>query len=162
MGVYIDYQSIDSKWTFDAILQHMGFYATTKNPNVMMKEKDTTQSFEYIIICQDGLYIASTTPGEILDMLRAKYKINVHLQDKYRHNPGGKDNYQIKEYPDNLYENMNILFNDNLPTDLHIAFQIIKLFIEKENLNLIHNENSYQHFNCLSRKRKLDKLYNEM
>ena len=35
-GVYIDIQSIHSKWTIDAILQHMGFYATTENPNVMM------------------------------------------------------------------------------------------------------------------------------
>ena len=59
-------------------------------------------------------------------------------------------------------ENLNILFNDNLPTDLYTAFQIIKLLIEKRNLNLIHNKNSYQHFNYLSRKRKLDKLYNEM
>ena len=57
---------------------------------------------------------------------------------------------------------MNILFNDNLPTDLHTAFQIIKILIEKGNLNLIHNENSYQHFNHLSRKRKLDKFYNEI
>ena len=45
------------------------------------------------------------------------------------------------------YENMNILFNDTLPTDLYTAFQIIKLLIEKGNLNLIHNKNSYQHFN---------------
>ena len=28
-GVYIDFQSIHSKWTIDAILQHMGFYVTT-------------------------------------------------------------------------------------------------------------------------------------
>ena len=95
-------------------------------------------------------------------MLKNKYKINIYLQDKYPHNPGGKDNYQIKEYLENLYENMNILFNENLPTDLHTAFQIIKLLIEKGNQNLIHNKNSYQHFNHLSRKRKLDKLYNEM
>ena len=57
---------------------------------------------------------------------------------------------------------MNILFNDNLPTDLDTAFQIIKLLIEKWNLNLLHNKNSYQHFNCISRKRKFVKLYNEM
>ena len=57
---------------------------------------------------------------------------------------------------------MNILFNDNLPTDLHVSFQIIKLLAEKGNLDLIHNKNSYQHFNCLSRKRKLGKLYNEI
>ena len=57
---------------------------------------------------------------------------------------------------------MNIVFNDNLPTDLHTTFQIIKLLIKKGNLNFIHNKNSYQHFNCLSRKRELDKLYNEM
>ena len=61
-GVYIDFQSIHSKWTIDAILQCMGFYVTTKNPNVMMKENHNTQSCEYIIICQDGMYIASTTP----------------------------------------------------------------------------------------------------
>ena len=61
-----------------------------------------------------------------------------------------------------LYINDNMLFKDKLPQDLYTAFQIIKLVIEKGNLNLIHNKNLYQHFNCLSRKRKLDKLYNEM
>ena len=127
-----------------------------------MKENHNTQSCEYIIICQDELYIESTSPEEILHTLQDKYKINIYQQDKYPHDPGGKDRYQIKEYLENLYENMNILFNDNLPTDLHTAFQIIKFLIEKGNLNLIHNKNSYQHFNCLSRKRKLDKLYNEM
>ena len=97
-GVYIDFQSIHSKWTVDAILQHIGFYVTTENPNVMMRENHNTQSSEYIIICQDGLYIVSTTPEEILYMLKDKYKINIYLQDKYPHDPGGKDNYQIKEY----------------------------------------------------------------
>ena len=61
-GVYIDFQSIHSKWTIGAILQHMGFYVTTENPNVMMKENHETQSSEYIIICQDGLFIVSITP----------------------------------------------------------------------------------------------------
>ena len=37
-GVYIDFDSIHSKWTIDAILQHMGFYVTTENPNVMMRK----------------------------------------------------------------------------------------------------------------------------
>ena len=142
MGVYIHFQSIHSKWTIDAILQHMGFYITTENPNLMMRENHNTQSCEYIIICQYGLYIASTTE-EILHMLKDKYKINIYLQDKSPHDPGGKDKYQIKEYLENLYENMNILFNDYLPTDVHTAFQIIKLLIEKGNLNFIHNKNSY-------------------
>ena len=61
-----------------------------------------------------------------------------------------------------LYINDNMLFKDKLPQDLYTAFQIIKLLIEKGNLNLIHHNNSYQHFNHLSRKRRLDKLYNEM
>ena len=161
-GVYIDFQSIHSKWTIEAILQHMGFYVTTENPNVMMRENHDTQSSEYIIICQDGLFIVSTTPDEILHMLNDKYKINIYLQDKYPHDPGGKDKYQIKEYHEHLYENMNILFNNKFPMDLHTEFHIIKLLIEKGNLNLIHNENTYQHFNHLSRKRKLDKLHNEM
>ena len=163
-GVYIDFQSLHSKWTIDAILQHMGFYATTENPNVMIRENHTAQSCEYITICQDGLYIASTTPEEILHMLKDKYKINISLQDKYPHDPGGRDiyKYQVKGCLENVYENMNILFDDYLPTNLHTAFQIIKLLIEKGNLNLMHNKNPYQHFNYLSRKRKLDKLYNEM
>ena len=63
----------------------------------------------------------------------------------------------------NIYnENMNILFKNKFPTDLHIEFHLIKLLIEKGNLNLIHNKDSYQQFNSMSRKRKLDKLYNEM
>ena len=161
-GVYIDFQSIHSKWTIDAILQHMGFYVTTENPNVMMRENHNTKPSEYIIICQDELYVVSTTPEEILYMLKDKYKINIYLQDKYPHDPGGKDNYQIKGYLEHLYENMNILFNNKFPTELHTEFHIIKLLIEKGNLNLIHNKNSCQHFNHLSRKRKLDKLYNEM
>ena len=162
--VYIDFQSIHSKWTIDAILQHMGFYAITENPNVMMWENHDTKSSEYIIICQSGLYIVSATPDEILHMLKDKYKINIYLQDKYPHDPGGRDiyHYQIKEYLEHLYENMNILFNNKFSMDLHSEFQIIKLLIEKGNLNVIHNQNTYQHFNSMSRKRKLDKLYNEM
>ena len=95
-------------------------------------------------------------------MLKDKYKINIYLQDKYPHDPGGKDNYHIKEYLEHLYENMNSLFNNKYPTELHTEFHIIKLLIEKGNQNLIHNQNSYQHFNSMSRTRKLDKLYNEM
>ena len=52
-------------------------------------------------------------------MLKDKYKINIYLQGKYPQDPGGRDiyKYQEKEYLENLYENINILFNDNLPTD---------------------------------------------
>ena len=109
-GVYIDFQSIHSKWMIDAILQHMGFYVTTENPNVMMRENHNTLSSEYIILCQAGLFIVSTIPDEILHMLKDKYKINIYLQDKYPHDPGGRDTYyyRIKEYLEHLYENMNI------------------------------------------------------
>ena len=44
----------------------------------MMRENHDTQSSEYIIICQDGLYIVSATPEEILYMLKDKYKINIY------------------------------------------------------------------------------------
>ena len=95
----------------------MGFHFTTENPNVMMKENLNTQSCEYIIMCQYGLYIASTTPEEIVHMLKDKYKINIYLQEKYPHDPSGRHiyKYQVKEYLENLYENMTILFNNNLP-----------------------------------------------
>ena len=49
-------------------------------------------------------------------------------------------NIKSKNILEHLYENMNILFNNKFPTDLHIAFHIIKLLIEKGNLNLIHNQ----------------------
>ena len=108
-----------------------------------MRENHNTQSCEYIIIYQDGLYIASTTPEEILHMLKDKYKINIYLQDKYPHDPGGRDiyKYQVKDYLENLYKSMNIL------TCCIPNYQVI---------------DSYQHFNYLSRKTKLDKLHNEM
>ena len=93
-GVYIDFQSIHSKWTIDAILQHMGFYVTSGNPIVMMRENNDTQSCKYIIICQDGLYIASTTPEEILHMLKDKYKMkinpDVYLGSNFPYDPVGK------------------------------------------------------------------------
>ena len=60
----------------------MGFYVTTENPNALMMENHKTQSSEYIIICQDGLYIVSTTPEGIFYMLKDKYKINIYLQGK--------------------------------------------------------------------------------
>ena len=53
---------------------------------------------------------------------------------------------------------MWILFKDKLPQDLQNAFKIIKLLIKKANLNLIHNKNTYVHFNDISIKRK----YNEV
>ena len=108
------------------------------------------------------LYVVSTTPEEILHMLNNKYKNNIYLQDKYPHDPGGKNNYQIKEYLEHLYENLNILFNNKFPTELHTELHIIKLLIEKGNLNLIYKKNTYQHFNSMLRKRKLDKFCNEV
>ena len=48
----------------------------------MMKENPNTQSFEHIIICQNELYIVSTTPDKI--------------QDQYPHDPGGRDIINIK------------------------------------------------------------------
>ena len=83
---------------------------------MMMRENHNTQSSEYIIICQDGLYFVSTTPEAILYMLKDKYKINIYLQDKYPPDPRGNENYEIKEYLEHLYKNRNILFNNRFPT----------------------------------------------
>ena len=86
------------------ILLHMGFYVTTENLNVMMRENHKTKSSEYIFIYQYDLCIASTRPQEILNMLKDKYKINIYLQGKYPHDPGGRDICQTKEYLEKLYE----------------------------------------------------------
>ena len=56
-GVYIDSQSNKNKWTIHGILLHMGFYVTTENRSVMMRENHKTKSSEYVFICQDDLYI---------------------------------------------------------------------------------------------------------
>ena len=64
-GVYIDFKSYHSKWTIDAIIQHMGFHSPTENPNIVMRENHRTQSSEYSIIYHDNFF-ASITPEEIL------------------------------------------------------------------------------------------------
>ena len=161
-GVNIGFKSYHSKWTIDAILQHMGFYSQTENPNVMMRENHNTQSCEYILIYHDESYIASITPEEILHTLQDKYKINIYLQDKYPHDACGRDICQLKQCLEKLYVSVSMLFSDKLHPDLHNSFEIMKLLVKKGNLNLIHNKNTYVHFNYLSRKRKLDKLYNEV
>ena len=62
-GVNIEFTLYELKCTIHAILQHMGFYRTTENPCVMMRAKHNTKSCECIIIHQDELYIASSTPS---------------------------------------------------------------------------------------------------
>ena len=47
------------------------------------------------------------------------------------------------KYMEKLYINDNMLFKDKLPQDLYTAFQIITLLIEKGNLYLIHNKDSF-------------------
>ena len=164
-GVNTDFSSHELKWTIDAILQHMGFYPTTENPCIMMRVSHIIKSCEYIIIYHDELYIALTPIEEIFHITQDKYKIKINPEvyqgSNFPYVPGGTLICQRK-YMEKLYINDNMLFKDNLPQDLYTAFQIIRLLIEKGNLNLIHSKNSYQHFNHLSRKRKLDKLYNEM
>ena len=119
----------------------MGFYVTTENPNLMMRENHKTKSSEYIFICQDDLYIASTTPQEILNMLKGKYKIDIYLQGKYPHDPVEEIFVKLRNILKCYMKNLNMLFNNKLPTDLYTTFQIIKLLIRKGNLNLIHNTN---------------------
>ena len=132
----------------------MGLYVTTENSNVMMQENHNTQSCEYIIIYHDELYIALTTLEEIIHSTKDKYtiKINPHVYQgsNFPYDPGGTLICKRK-YMEKLYINDNMLFKDKPPQDLYTAFQTIKLLIEKGNLNLIHNKNSHQHFNCLSR-----------
>ena len=73
-GVNADYSSYVQKWTIDAILQHMGFYHTTGNPCVMMRENQKTKSDECIILYQDELYVAPSTLEEIFLFYRTNTK----------------------------------------------------------------------------------------
>ena len=71
----------------------MGFYATTGNPCVVMRENHKTKSCECIIIYQDELYIASCTLQEILHIFQNKYEIkinpDVYLGSNFPYDPGG-------------------------------------------------------------------------
>ena len=91
-GVNADFTLYELKWTIDAILQQIGFYPTTENPCVMMRENHKTKSCEYIIIYHDELYVASTNLKN-LHILQNKYivKINpdVYLGSNFPHDPGG-------------------------------------------------------------------------
>ena len=167
-GVCIDSQSNQNKWTIHGILLHMGFYVTAENPNVMMRDNHKTKSSEYIFICQDDFYIASTTSEEILNLLKDKYKINIYLQGKYPHDPGifVKSRNILKSY----MKNLNMLSSNKLPTDLYTTFQIIKLLIKKKESKLdtqqnyistlyikLHHSKHYLHIKTLyRRKRKID------
>ena len=92
-GFNIEFTLYELKWTIHAILQHMGFCHTTENPCVMMRAKHNTKSRECIIIHQDELYIASSTPQEILHIVKEKYKINIisndYLESDFPYDPGG-------------------------------------------------------------------------
>ena len=71
----------------------MGFYATTENPNVMMKENHITKSCEYIILYHDELCIALTTLEEIFHIIHDKYNIkinpDVYQGSKFPYDTGG-------------------------------------------------------------------------
>ena len=92
-GVNIEFTLYELKYTIDVILQHMGFYHTTKNPCVMMRVSHKTKSCECIIIHQDELYIASSTLQEILHIVKDKYKIKIISNDyqgsDFPYDPGG-------------------------------------------------------------------------
>ena len=94
-GVNTDFTSYELKWTIDAILQHMGFYRTTQNPCVMMRENHIIKSCDNIIKYQDESYIESTTLEDILHIVQDKHKIKINpdvylgVGSSFLHDPGG-------------------------------------------------------------------------
>ena len=78
MGSNTDFPSYELKWEIDALSQHTGFYPTTENPYVMMRENHTTKSCENLTICHHELYIALTTLEEIIHIIKDKYKIEIN------------------------------------------------------------------------------------
>ena len=103
----------------------------------MMRQNLKTISSEYIVIYHIDLYIASTTPEGVLNILQDKYKTNIHpdlnLPVKYLHDRGGTRTCQLRKYLEKLYVNVTVLFNDKLPTDLQISIKIMKFLITKGN-----------------------------
>ena len=151
MGVYIDFKSNQQKWTIHGILQHMGFYPPTENPCMRMRQNLKTTSSEYIIIYHDELYIASTTPEEILNICKTNMRSILILNLIF---------HMI------LVEELLVNSRNNLKSSMQMSIFFSKttylkiytlILIKKGNLNLIHNRNSYQHLLYLSQGTKLDK-----
>ena len=67
-----------------------------------MIRENLTKSSEYIVIYQDDLYIASQTLKKIFHILQDKYKINIYLEGKYPHDPGGTMICQLRKYIEKL------------------------------------------------------------
>ena len=68
----------EQNWTIHGIIQNMGYYPPADNPCVMMRENFKTKSYEYIVVYQDDLYIASPTPEYTLNTLQNKYKHHIN------------------------------------------------------------------------------------
>ena len=92
----------------------MGFYASTENPFVRMRENLKTRCCEYIAVYHDDLYIASSTSEDIINMLKTKYKLNIdadcHLGAQDPNDPGGTMICQLKKYLEELHAKSTILF----------------------------------------------------
>ena len=87
-GVNTDFSTYELKWTIDSILQRMGLHPTTENPCVMMRVNHITKSCEYIIIYNDGLYIALTTIQGIIHIVKEKNKsrlTHIYIKDLIFH-----------------------------------------------------------------------------
>ena len=113
----------------------MGFYPTTENPCVMMRENHKTKSCECIIIHQDELYIASSTFQEIIHIVKDKYNIKINLDDYQGSNfpfDPGTTLICLRKYMKKLHINDNMLFKHKLPQDLHTEFQNYQV-IDQEN-----------------------------
>ena len=48
---------------------------------------------------------------DIFNIFQDKYKINIYLDGKYPHDPGGTTIYQLRNCLEKLYGNITILFN---------------------------------------------------
>ena len=69
----------------------------------MMRGNIKTNSYECIVICQDDLFIASTTPEEVLNILQDKYKIKIKINSddyvgsNFPQDPGGTMICQLRK-----------------------------------------------------------------
>ena len=66
---------MENSWNFSTY----GFHCPTENPCVMRRENLKSKSCGYIVIYQADLYIAKTTPEEILHILKDKYKLKSYM-----------------------------------------------------------------------------------
>ena len=99
-----DLKSSNKRWAekFYDIIKDMGLTPSKADPCVWMRENKALKCDEYLAIYVDDLCIAAQDPGQIIQTLKADFKLKVKGDGPLRHHlvadyTRGKDNTLVRQ-----------------------------------------------------------------